>query len=71
MEMHHLGALEESKLQQKYCSRPKKGMKHQAILEYTDENGIRKERPPTKTMWYLMYRDKDKSTESSRWAKKF
>ncbi len=43
------GALDKSNPKEDY-SRPKKWAKHQAILEYTKENGIRKELPPTKTL---------------------
>lgn len=70
MEMYLLAASEDSNEETDY-SRPKKRTKHQAILEYTDENGIRKELPPTKTPWYLMYVDIDASMQSNRWAKQF
>jgi hypothetical protein len=50
---------------------PTKRAKRRTILEYQDENGIRKALPPTMTPWWLMYVETDARNESKRWAKIF
>jgi hypothetical protein len=68
MEMRLTGASEIKEADDFSKPRQKKWAKKLAILEYEDEKGIRKALPPTKTLRWLIYVDKDASNESKCWA---